>query len=126
MRIILSCEINTNLLPISTGVNAAVRASFDVQAVSLPNRRAARGCFMAILPLRPVRLPTATEQFYDGWLADLGAQLAESGADWYRLTRDLLFQIYHPGADDYDSLLQSAATPEATRVALLSLDPWNV
>lgn len=81
---------------------------------------------MAILPLRTVRLPTATEQFYDGWLADLEAQLAEPGADWYRLTRDLLFQIYHPAARDYDTLLQSPATAEATRVALLSLDPWNV
>jgi len=81
---------------------------------------------MPILPLRPVRLPTATERFYDGWLADLEAQLAEPGADWYRLTRDLLFQIYHPGHRDYDTLLQSPATPEAGRVALLSLDPWNV
>jgi acetyltransferase-like isoleucine patch superfamily enzyme len=82
--------------------------------------------FMAILPLRPVRLPTATEQFYDGWLADLQAQLTAPGADWYRITRGLLFEISYPGQGDYDMLLQSPATPEATRVALLSLDPRNV
>lgn len=81
---------------------------------------------MPHLPLRSVRLPTATEQFFDGWLADLEAQLTQPGADWYRLSRDLLFQIYYPGAGDYEKLLQSPSTPEATRVTLLSLDPWNV
>ncbi|MFL5402269.1 MAG: acyltransferase [Gemmatimonadales bacterium] len=81
---------------------------------------------MAHLPLRPVRLPKATEQFFDGWLADLAALLAQPGADWNRLTRDLLFQIYYPGVRDYEELLQDPKTPEATRVALLSLDPWNI
>ncbi|MEO8088963.1 MAG: acyltransferase [Gemmatimonadales bacterium] len=81
---------------------------------------------MAILPLRPVRLPTATEQFYDGWLADVQAQLTAPDADRYRIARDLLFQILYPVGGDYDKLLASAATPEAARVALLSLDPRNV
>jgi acetyltransferase-like isoleucine patch superfamily enzyme len=81
---------------------------------------------MVHLPLRPVRLPKATEHFYDGWLADLGAQLAEPEADWHRLTRDLLFQIYYPGISDYDELLQDPKTPDHTRVVLLSLDPWNI
>jgi acetyltransferase-like isoleucine patch superfamily enzyme len=81
---------------------------------------------MVLLPLRPVRLPKATEQFYDGWLADFEAQLAEPGANWHRLTRDLLFQIYYPGVKDYDELLQDPRTPDHTRVALLSLDPWNI
>jgi len=81
---------------------------------------------MALLPLRTVHLPTAAEQFYDGWLADLEAQLSAPGADWYRLTRELLFQIFHPGLLEYDSALQKPPTPDATRVALLSLDPRNV
>jgi acetyltransferase-like isoleucine patch superfamily enzyme len=81
---------------------------------------------MVLLPLRQVRLPKATEKFYDGWLADLEAQLAEPGADWHRLTRDLLFQIYYPGEQDYDELLQDPRTPDPSRVALLSLDPWNI
>jgi acetyltransferase-like isoleucine patch superfamily enzyme len=81
---------------------------------------------MVLLPLRPVRLPKATEQFYDGWVADLEAQLAEPGANWHRLTRDLLFQLYYPGVKDYDELLQDPRTPDHTRVALLSLDPWNI
>jgi acetyltransferase-like isoleucine patch superfamily enzyme len=81
---------------------------------------------MVHLPLRALQLPKATERFFDGWLADLEAQLAEPGADWHRLTRNLLFQIYYPGAGDYDGLMQNPATPEATRVALLSLDPRNI
>jgi acetyltransferase-like isoleucine patch superfamily enzyme len=81
---------------------------------------------MVLLPLRSVRLPKATEQFYDGWLADLRDQLGEPGANWHRLTRDLLFQIYYPGVQDYDELLQDPKTPDHARVALLSLDPWNI
>jgi acetyltransferase-like isoleucine patch superfamily enzyme len=81
---------------------------------------------MVLLPLRSVRLPKATEQFYDGWLADLTDQLGGPGANWHRLTRDLLFQIYYPGVRDYDELLQDPKTPDHTRVALLSLDPWNI
>jgi acetyltransferase-like isoleucine patch superfamily enzyme len=81
---------------------------------------------MAILPLRSVRLPKAAEQFFDGWLTDLEEQLAQPGANWHRLTRDLLFQIYYPGVSDYDEVLQDPNTSEASRVALLSLDPWNI
>jgi acetyltransferase-like isoleucine patch superfamily enzyme len=81
---------------------------------------------MVMLPLRQVRLPKATEQFYDGWLADLEGQLAEPGADWHRITRDLLFQITYPGGRDYEGMLQDPKTAEATRVALLSLDPRNI
>jgi acetyltransferase-like isoleucine patch superfamily enzyme len=81
---------------------------------------------MVLLPLREVRLPKATEQFYDGWLADLETQLSQPGADWHRITRDLLFQITYPGERDYEGMLQDPKTSEATRVALLSLDPRNI
>ncbi len=81
---------------------------------------------MALLPLRTVRLPKAAEQFCDGWLADLQGELAASGADWNRITRDLLFQIYYPGVSDYDELLQDPKTPDASKITLLSLDPWNI
>ena len=81
---------------------------------------------MALLPLRTVRLPKAAEQFYDGWLADLEDELAASGADWNRITRDRLFQLYYPGVSDYDELLQDPKTPDASKITLLSLDPWNI
>ena len=81
---------------------------------------------MVMLPLRQVRLPKAAEQYFDGWLVDLDAQLSEPGADWHRITRELLFQIYYPGSQDYEGMLQDPAMPESTRVALLSLDPRNI
>jgi acetyltransferase-like isoleucine patch superfamily enzyme len=81
---------------------------------------------MVLLPLREVRLPKATEQFYDRWLADLEGQLAEPEADWHRITREALFQIFYSGARDYEGMLQDPKTPETTRLALLSLDPRNV
>jgi acetyltransferase-like isoleucine patch superfamily enzyme len=81
---------------------------------------------MVLLPLREVRLPKATEQFYDRWLADLEGQLAEPGADWHRITREALFQIFYSGTRDYEGILQDPKTPETTRLALLSLDPRNV
>src|SRR3954467_3688648 len=81
---------------------------------------------MVLLPLREVRLPKATEQFYEGWLADLEEHLSQPKADWHRITRELLFQITYPGAQNYEGMLQDPKTPEATRVALLSLDPRNI
>jgi len=81
---------------------------------------------MVQLPLREVRLPKATEQFYDGWLADLEAQLSAPGADWHRLARDVLFQINYTGAQDCERMLQEPRTPATARLALLSLDPRNI
>lgn len=81
---------------------------------------------MAYLPLRTVALPPASERFFDGWLERIEARLAAPGADWYRITRDLLFEIWYPGLTDYDALVEDPATPPGTRVALLSLDPHNV
>jgi acetyltransferase-like isoleucine patch superfamily enzyme len=81
---------------------------------------------MPYLPLRSVTLPPPTEQFFDGWLAELEVRLNSPEADWYRLTRDLLFQLYYPGLGDYDTAVGNPKTPMATRVALLSLDPHNI
>ena len=81
---------------------------------------------MAYLPLRSVQVTAAADHTYDRWLAEVEAKLAEPGADWYRLTREILFGLWYPGLGDYDSLLQDPRTPLATRAALLALDPHNV
>ena len=81
---------------------------------------------MAYLPLRSVSLPETPEQIFDAWLADIEARLAAPDADWYQLTRDVLFDIYFPGAGDYETLLQDPATPAGTRAALFCLDPHNI
>jgi len=81
---------------------------------------------MAYLPLRTVAMPEASDRFFDGWLEQVEARLAAPGADWNRITRDLLFEIWYPGLGDYDALVEDPATPPATRAALLSLDPRNI
>jgi acetyltransferase-like isoleucine patch superfamily enzyme len=81
---------------------------------------------MPHLPLRAVTLPDATNQAYDAWLAEVECRLAETGADWSRLTRDVLYQLYYPGLGDYEERLDDARTPPAARAALLSLDPRNI
>ena len=81
---------------------------------------------MPYLPLRTVAMPEATDRFFDGWLEQLQDRLGAADADWSRLTRDILFEIWYPGLTDYDALVEDPATPAATRAALLSLDPRNV
>lgn len=81
---------------------------------------------MAYLPLRTVALPEASERLYDAWLDQLDGRLSEPGADWHRLTREVLFELWYPGLRDYEGLVEDPATPETTRAALLALDPRNV
>ena len=81
---------------------------------------------MPHLPLRTVTLPDATNRVYDAWLAEIEGRLGEPGADWSRLTRDILYQLYYPGFGDYDERLADARTSPAARIALLSLDPRNI
>jgi acetyltransferase-like isoleucine patch superfamily enzyme len=81
---------------------------------------------MPHLPLRTVTLPDATNRVYDAWLAEVEGRLGEPDADWSRLTRDVLYQLYYPGFGDYDERLAEARTSPAAHIALLSLDPRNV
>ena len=78
---------------------------------------------MAYLPLRSVQVTKAADRAYDAWLADVEAKLAAPGADWYRLTREILFDLWFPGLGDYDTLINDRKTPPATKAALLALDP---
>jgi acetyltransferase-like isoleucine patch superfamily enzyme len=81
---------------------------------------------MAYLPLRTVALPEASDRFFDAWLEQVEARLAAPDADWNRVARELLFEIWYPGLGDYDALVEDPGTPPTTRAALLSLDPRNV
>ena len=81
---------------------------------------------MPHLPLRTVALPEATDRVYDAWLEEIEGRLSESGADWSRLTRDILYQLYYPGLGDYDERVADRATAPGARAALLALDPRNV
>lgn len=81
---------------------------------------------MVHLPLRSVSLPQATERAYDGWLEQLGGRLAEPGADWHRIAREVLYDLYYPGFGSYEERLADPRTTPAARAALLALDPQNI
>ena len=81
---------------------------------------------MPLLPLRTIALPDAANRVFDAWLEEIGGRIAEPGADWARLTREVLYQLYYPGFGDYDERLADQRTPPAARIALLSLDPRNI
>jgi len=81
---------------------------------------------MAYLPLKSVTVPASSDRLYDAWLEQVADRLGASDADWSRITRDVLFEIWYPGLSDYDELVADPKTPLATRAALLSLDPRNV
>lgn len=81
---------------------------------------------MALLPLRSLALSDTATRAIDAWLDELGAQLAAPDADWYRITRDTLYQLYYPGFGNYDERIRDPATPVAARMALLSLDPAHI
>src|SRR4051812_33887862 len=81
---------------------------------------------MPYLPLRTVTVPEATDHAFEDWLGALADRLAAPGADWYRLCREVLFELWYPGLSDYEALVQDPATPAGTRAALLGLDPRNI
>lgn len=81
---------------------------------------------MAYLPLRSVTVPDATDRAYEAWLEELAGRLAEPGADWYRLARDVLYDLHYPGFGSYEDRLADLRTTPAARAALLALDPRNV
>jgi acetyltransferase-like isoleucine patch superfamily enzyme len=81
---------------------------------------------MPLLPLRTIALPDATNRVFDAWLEEIGGRIAEPGADWARLAREVLYQLYYPGFGDYDERLADQRTPPAARIALMSLDPRNI
>jgi acetyltransferase-like isoleucine patch superfamily enzyme len=80
---------------------------------------------MVLRPLRKVALPDVSEQAGARWLDGLDAALAAPGADWYRIARDTLAEIWYPGVN-VDAALADAKTPVGTRSALLALDPHHV
>lgn len=77
-------------------------------------------------PLKSLALPAQVQRLHEAWLGGLEAALADPATDRYRLCRDTMFQLWFPGARGYDELVADPATPPATLVTLLALDPRNV
>ncbi len=77
---------------------------------------------MAFLPLRRVDIAEPARREYDRWLSALAEELADPGCDRNELCRRILTDVFYPQYRDADPL----ELPEATRLALLQMDPRNV
>jgi acetyltransferase-like isoleucine patch superfamily enzyme len=79
--------------------------------------------------LRPLRAlpPCPAHVALDAWLAELERQLADPAADRAAICRRTLCDLVYPQfSASYDSAVNDAKLPLATRAALVSLDPRNV
>lgn len=77
-------------------------------------------------PLRTIALPDRAAGTYDAWLNEIEERLSDPDCNRYLLCREALFDLYYPGAGDYDELLNDSETPAVTRSALLALDPNHI
>ena len=77
---------------------------------------------MAFLPLRQVGVGEAARSACDAWLEGVERELERDDCDRNELCRHVLTDLYYPQYRDTDP----SALPEATRIALLQMDPRNV
>jgi acetyltransferase-like isoleucine patch superfamily enzyme len=77
-------------------------------------------------PLRPLP-PTALDALGDRWLGALAEQLSDPSTDRALLCRQTLAELAWPAyAAQWETAVEDAALPMATRVALLALDPRHI
>ncbi len=81
---------------------------------------------MAFLPLRQLP-PRPNSALADAWLEELADALGKPAADRAAICRDALIELCYPGfAGHWESAVEDARVPLATRLALSALDPRNV
>ena len=81
---------------------------------------------MPLLPLRalPSRPHAST---FDAWLEQLAHELDGPEDQWPLLCRRTLTELWYPGLSaDWETAVEDATLPVATRAALAALDPRNV
>ena len=81
---------------------------------------------MALLPLRSLPRDEAGDRVAAAWLEAVEGRLGEDGADWYRVARDILVELFAPDVTDYDERVADPAVPPGRRAALMALDPHHV
>jgi len=81
---------------------------------------------MVLRPLRQVAPVEPSSTICGRWLGEIEERLQDDSCDRGLLCRDALFQLYHPGAAEYDELINDQKLPLASRAALLALDPKHI
>jgi len=81
---------------------------------------------MALLPLRALEDRPVTAAAHD-WLAQLEAALNDTATNRNRLCRETLAHLWYPEyAANWETAVNDARVPVATRLALSAMDPCNV
>ncbi len=81
---------------------------------------------MPFLPLRKITEPGSRDLATE-WLDSIRAALTDGRTSRADLCRDVLTQIYYPEyATNFETALRDGKLPQATRLALASMDPRNV
>ena len=81
---------------------------------------------MALLPLRALEDRPVTATARD-WLAQLEGALNDTATNRNRLCRETLAQLWYPEyAANWETAVNDARLPVATRLALAAMDPCNV
>src|SRR3569833_1527816 len=81
---------------------------------------------MAYLPLRKID-DTPSRTIATDWLTSLGASLTDGEADRSDICRDVLTSIYYPEyAGNWETAVNDAKIPHATRLAIAGMDPRNI
>jgi len=81
---------------------------------------------MVLRPLRSLP-PCDNAKLADAWLEQLGAALSDPLCDRARLCRRTLAELAYPEyASNWETAVEDASLPLATRLALGALDPCNV
>ena len=81
---------------------------------------------MALLPLRALEDRPVTSAARD-WLAQLEAALGDTATNRNRLCRETLAALWYPEyASNWETAVNDARVPVATRLALAAMDPCNV
>jgi acetyltransferase-like isoleucine patch superfamily enzyme len=81
---------------------------------------------MPYLPLRKVP-DSPTRTLANEWLEEIRAALADPNTDRSDVCRRALTAIYYPEyADRWETAVNDASIPSATRLALASMDPRNI
>ena len=81
---------------------------------------------MVLRPLQKLSLPPEVQTVHDDWLGQLDAALLAPNADWYRICRDTLFDLWYPGMGSYEELLTDRKMSPASKASLMALDPRNI
>jgi acetyltransferase-like isoleucine patch superfamily enzyme len=81
---------------------------------------------MPYLPLRKIA-ERPTRSVATTWIESITHALADGATDRSRLCRETLTSLYYPQySANWETAVEDASIPEATRLALASMDPRNV